>query len=70
MGKKKKRKKKNYPKIKKVNPEQLSSLLERAKSNTLTAEDCEVIESMAGTIEFIIDKLQLRVISSTVMIQG
>ena len=56
MGKK--RKKKNYPTIKKVNPEQLSSLLERAKSNTLTAEDCEVIESMAGTIEFIIDKLQ------------
>lgn len=51
------KRKKVTPKIKKVKKEELSSLLERARSNSLTEEDCEVISGMAETIEFIIEKL-------------
>lgn len=52
------RKKRNHsPKIKRINPEDLSGLLDRARNNTLSPEDCEIIRSMAETIEFIIDKL-------------
>ena len=54
---KRKKRKTSTPQIKKVNSEDLSSLLDRARNNTLTAEDCDVIASMADTIEFIIAKL-------------
>ena len=38
---------------KKVNSEELSSLLDRAKSNTLTPEDCDLISDMAKVIEYV-----------------
>lgn len=49
--------KKPYPKVKKIDQGELSRLLARARSNTLTPEDCENIQGMAETIEFIIDML-------------
>jgi transposase len=49
--------KKPYPKVKKIDQSELTQLLERARSNTLTPEDCENIQGMAETIEFIIDML-------------
>lgn len=51
------KKKRRYPKIKKINREELTRLLNRARSNTLTPEDCESIQQMAETIEFIIEML-------------
>lgn len=51
------KKKRIYPEVKKINGDELTYLLERAKSNTLTKEDCESIKSMAETIEFIIEML-------------
>lgn len=51
------RKKKQYPKIKKINQNELKDLIERARNNTLTSEDCDNIQAMAETIGFILDKL-------------
>jgi transposase len=51
------RKKKCYPKVKKINRDDLAILLERARNNTLTEDDCESIKAMADTIEFIIEML-------------
>jgi len=51
------KKKKRYPKVKKIKREELTRLLERARSNTLTPEDCNSIQGMAETIEFIIEML-------------
>lgn len=48
------KKKRRVPKVKKINQAELLSLLERARSNTLTPEDCDSIQGMAETIEFII----------------
>lgn len=50
-------KQKHYPKIKKINHNDLQGLLERARGNALTSEDCANIQGMAETIEFIIEKL-------------
>jgi transposase len=51
------KKKRHYPNVKKINREELTRLLERARSNTLTPEDCKSIQDMAETIEFIIEML-------------
>lgn len=51
------RKKRHRPQVKRINPEELSGLLERASSNTLTPEDVENIQGMAETIEYIISML-------------
>lgn len=51
------RKRKKYPKIQKVTPEDLASLLNRAENNTLTAEDCALIANIVETLGFIIDQL-------------
>lgn len=51
------KKRKHHPKIKKINPAELAGLLDRARNNCLTEEDCETIKGMADTIEFIISKL-------------
>jgi len=51
------KKKRHYPNVKKINREELTRLLERARSNTLTQEDCSSIQDMAETIEFIIEML-------------
>ena len=61
MGKKKKK----YPKlsqkkkikVKKVSKKELACLLERARSNSLTEDDCKQIKNMADTIEYIITLL-------------
>ena len=50
-------KRKHHPKIKKIKHDDLASLLERARNNSLTADDCDDIQNMAETIEFIIEKL-------------
>lgn len=51
------KKKRRYPKVKKINRDELTRLLERARNNTLTEADCENIQGMAETIEFIIKML-------------
>jgi transposase len=51
-------KRKDYPKIKKVNPEEISSLLERMRSNTLTPEDHNLIANAFETLQFITEQLQ------------
>lgn len=51
------KKKRRYPNVKKISREELTRLLDRARSNTLTPEDCNSIQGMAETIEFIIEML-------------
>jgi len=53
----KRRKRKKDPEIKKITPEELSSLLERLKS-ILPPEDYELIANMVKMVEFINDKLK------------
>lgn len=51
------KKKRQLPKVKRIQREELSCLLERAETNTLTPEDVKNIQGMAETIEFIIAML-------------
>lgn len=51
------KKKRRYPRVKKINRGELTHLLDRARKNTLTQEDCDNIQGMAETIEFIIEML-------------
>jgi hypothetical protein len=48
----------SYPQVKTITPDEAKGLIERARSNTLTAEDCDTIKAMTETIEFIISLLK------------
>jgi transposase len=51
------KKKKRLPQVKRIQRDELSRLLMRAETNTLTPEDVKNIQGMAETIEFIITML-------------
>jgi len=52
------KRKRQLPRVKRIQREELSRLLERAETNTLIPEDVKSIQAMAETIEFIIAMLK------------